>query len=441
MPSRKILVIAGIVILLCFGAAHLFAIIRFPHPEFESGYAIPETFTPAPRAALLEYLDIAVLVGCLSIATYLGLKRRTRWGIFFLMIFSLLYFGFWRKGCICPVGATQNVALVLFDPLYRIPIAAAAFFAIPLLFALFFGRTFCSSVCPLGALQDVFLLKPVKVPAWLEQPLGMLPYLFFGLIVVGVATGSGFFICRYDPFVSFFRRSGSLNRLIYSAAFLLAGVFVGRPYCRFLCPYSVLLRWTSRFSKWHVTITPDECVKCRLCEDACPFGLIHAPTGAKPTAVTSGERRRLLVFLVLIPVLIASGGMVGSRLNVPLSLMNRRVLLAEQITRARAREDAGIITEETLETEAFRQSGEPESALLNDAIALRGEFQRVGFFVGCFLGFVLALRLVELTVKRRRDRYEIDRTGCFSCGRCFAACPKEQSIRKTIKGRAIVHEP
>jgi formate hydrogenlyase subunit 6/NADH:ubiquinone oxidoreductase subunit I len=51
------------------------------------------------------------------------------------------------------------------------------------------------------------------------------------------------------------------------------------------------------------------------------------------------------------------------------------------------------------------------------------------------------MRLIELTVKKKRDQYEIDRVGCFSCGRCFAACPKEQSIRKSQKGRIIVHEP
>jgi ferredoxin len=149
------------------------------------------------------------------------------------------------------------------------------------------------------------------------------------------------------------------------------------------------------------------------------------------------DSRRLLVLLLLVPVLIASGGIVGSRLNVPLSRINRRVLLAEQV----ARENAGIITEPTLETETFRQSGEPESELFREAFALRNEFGRTGFFIGCFLGFVLSIRLIELTVKKKRDQYEIDGAGCFSCGRCFAACPKEQSIRKSQKGRIVFHEP
>jgi ferredoxin len=165
--------------------------------------------------------------------------------------------------------------------------------------------------------------------------------------------------------------------------------------------------------------------------------LIHAPAEVKSTGIAKRDARRLVVLLILVPILIASGGIVGSRLNVPLSRINRRVLLAEQV----AQENAGLTSETTLETETFRQSGEPQSELFGEALALRGDFGRAGFFIGCFLGFVLSMRLIELTVKKKRDQYEIDRAGCFSCGRCFAACPKEQYIRKSQKGRTVVYEP
>ena len=93
------------------------------------------------------------------------------------------------------------------------------------------------------------------------------------------------------------------------AAFLLAGMFVGRPYCRFLCPYGGLLKLASLASKWRVRVTPDTCTQCRLCEQSCPFGAMREPApagppgwagrGAKPPrlaagpAAGAGRRRRV----------------------------------------------------------------------------------------------------------------------------------------------------
>jgi ferredoxin len=106
-----------------------------------------------------------------------------------------------------------------------------------------------------------------------------------------------------------------------------------------------------------------------------------------------------------------------------------------------AGENVGKRTETTLETETFRQSGEPERELFNDAFALMRTFSRTGFIIGCFLGLVLSIRLIELMATKKRTQYEIDRAGCFSCGRCFAACPREQHIRQSQKGRIVFHEP
>ena len=62
------------------------------------------------------------------------------------------------------------------------------------------------------------------------------------------ATGAGYVICRFDPFVPLFRLTGDWTMLMTGGIFLLIGVFVSRPYCRFFCPYGILLGWLSRFS-------------------------------------------------------------------------------------------------------------------------------------------------------------------------------------------------
>ena len=151
-------------------------------------------------------------------------KTRKRRAIFVMIIFSLIYFGFWRKGCVCPIGAIQNVALSFFDPGYAVPITITLFFLLPLIFTLFFARSFCAAVCPLGAIQDLVLLRPTSLPQWLESGLRLFAYVYLAAAVLFAATGSAFIICRYDPFVSFLRLNGSLNILILGACFLFIGM-------------------------------------------------------------------------------------------------------------------------------------------------------------------------------------------------------------------------
>ncbi|MHC4482911.1 MAG: 4Fe-4S binding protein, partial [Planctomycetota bacterium] len=304
---------------------------RFPPPDFESGYELPSPAVPGPRQDIYEYVDVLMLAAALGLSSYLVLKKRSRRGIFVLMLFSLVYFGFWRKGCVCSIGAIQNVTLSIFDRDYALPITVLLFFLLPLVFALFFGRVFCAAVCPLGAAQDLVALSPISIPKWLENGLRLCAYVYLGAAVLFAATGSAFVICRYDPFVSFFRLSGSLNILILGVCFLLIGIFIGRPYCRFVCPYGVLLRQLSRLSKRRVTIAPDECIKCRLCEDSCPFGAIREPTAEWPAHYYRKSKTRLAFLIVLLPVLVFACGWVGASLKDVTARVHATVRLADRI--------------------------------------------------------------------------------------------------------------
>ena len=78
--------------------AVIFAQDRFPRPEFESGYVYPEHQMPLQRAPVWEYIDLGVLIGALSLASWLALKKRSRQGLVWLSVFSLAYFGFFREG-------------------------------------------------------------------------------------------------------------------------------------------------------------------------------------------------------------------------------------------------------------------------------------------------------------------------------------------------------
>lgn len=390
---------------------------RFPKPEFESGYTQPLTTQPAPRGLFLEYLDVFLLIATLAVATWFVVKKRSRSGVFWTSIFALLYFGFYREGCICPIGAIQNVTLAIFDPTYVLPLTALAFFIIPLVFALFYGRTFCAGVCPLGALQDLVAFRPIELPKWLQKVLGMIPYLYLGLAVLYAATRSEFLICRYDPFVGLFRFDAHFEMLLLGGLFLLVGVFVARPYCRFFCPYGVLLGWMSTFSKKHMTITPTECIQCKLCANSCPYGAINEPVEEQ------GNRRsnvqRLMMYLLLIPLWMGIGGLSVSLLSPQLAKFNKTVYLAEQLLEhPEIRQDQNNIDART-----FMQSGKTMDQLVVEAQAIRSQFYWGSWILGAFMGLVVGLALVKLSSHRNKKDYEPDRTNCLSCGRCMDYCP------------------
>lgn len=398
-----------------FGAAE--AKQRFPKPEFANGYTQPETLAPSPRQLFMEYFDVFMLLVVLSVTTWFVLKKRSRRGVFWTSVFSLLYFGFYREGCICSIGSIQNVVLALVDPTYAIPITALLFFLLPLIFALFFGRTFCAGACPLGAIQDIIVLKPIELPKWIQKVLGLIPYLYLGLAILYVATKSEFIICRYDPFVGFFRFDAPFDMLILGILFLAVGVFVARPYCRFFCPYGVLLGWMSRFSSRHMSITPAACIQCKLCSNSCPFGAIDEPVAE------TGKRRsnvnRLMTYFILLPLWIGIGGLAGSMVHIPLSKFNKMVYLAEQIIEhPEVKNDP-----KNIDVRTFLSSGKTTEQLIQEARDIQKQFYWGGWILGGFMGLVVGSSLINLSKFRKREDWEPNKTNCLSCARCMDYCP------------------
>jgi ferredoxin len=398
----------------------------------------------------MDYVDITLLLLALSTAAYFVLVKRSRRHILVLMVASLIYFGFLREGCVCPIGSIQNVTLALFQPGYTVPVSVVVFFLAPLLFTLFFGRGFCASVCPLGAMQDIVVWRPIKLRPWLEQALGLVPFLYLGLAVLMAVTGTAFIICEYDPFVAFFRRNGSLSMLLLGGAFLGVGLFVGRPYCRFLCPYGAILSLLSRVSKWNVTLAPSDCLRCQICDHACPYGAISDPTELGLRPPVKRDWRIFWVRLALIPLLVSGGALLGRQASIPLSQRHDTVRLAERI----AAEEAGQAEDPTkdpaanpvtlipapdtkaenlkLASKAFRQTGRPKEELYAEALRIRRQFDLGAMLLGALAGFVLAAKLAALVYPSRRSMFEPDRSLCVACGRCYSYCPKEISRVKKL---------
>lgn len=406
------------VLLICWHAV-MYAQDRFPRPEFESGYVYATNQMPSQRSQGWEYFDVAVLTAALAVTTWLALKRRSRQGLIWMSVFSLAYFGFYRQGCICSVGSVQNVSLALFNDIYTIPLSALLFFLIPLLFALAYGRVFCAGVCPLGAIQELSGIKPVKLPRNVEVVLASVPFIYLALAVLFSATNSQFLICRYDPFIGIFRLDAPVTMIIFGVLLLLSGVFLNRPYCRFLCPYGVLLNIFSRFAGKHLTITPAECTNCRLCEEACPYNAI-IPSDAEPQReLPDKSRKQFILYFLFIPLFAATGGFILYNLAPALSVVNGNVSLAREI---RMEKKTGIESVSKAVV-AFKEAGKTEEQLFAEEDQIIGKFMNGAPWAGVFLGASFGIGMVSFSIKRRRFEYKPDQGKCYSCGRCFKFCP------------------
>ncbi|MDR0306028.1 MAG: 4Fe-4S binding protein [Chitinispirillales bacterium] len=401
---------------------------RFPRPEFQSGYESPETNFGIIRSVVYYYIDVAVLLAALCAAAYFVLKKRSRKGIFALTVLSLAYFGFYKKGCVCSIGAIQNVTASAFSG-YAIPLTSALFFLLPLLFSLFFGRVYCSSVCPLGAVQELVILKPKRLPRRLSAVLGFIPHIYLGLAVLFAATGAGFIICRFDPFVGIFRLGAPLGMIIFGTSLLVIGTVVARPYCRFLCPYGVLLGLTSLVSKWTVRISPGACINCRLCENACPVDAIQLPSTEPVREQRSRSVGRLKVFLILFPLWIAAGSFTGWLLSDLVSARHPQVKLLRGIE---ANENSGS-SAQSLEREGLRINDEVIAILNSQAASAQKKTKTGMILLGAYLGTVTGIYLIRQSIRKKRIEYSADPSSCISCGRCYKYCPKNKPPRVSPK--------
>jgi NosR/NirI family nitrous oxide reductase transcriptional regulator len=408
-----------LILLGIFQTMALFAVQRFPKPEFESGYLHPQTVVPEPLSMLHSVMDVMVLLAALILVTWLVLKKRSRMGVFLVSLFSLLYFGFYREGCVCSIGSLQNISLALFNHGYAVSLTILAFFLLPLIFTLFFGRTFCAGVCPFGALQDLVAFRPQKLGTRLNAVLGLVPYIYLGLAVLYAATGTDFIICRYDPFVGIFRFNATFGMFIFAGLLLISGIFIARPYCRFLCPYGVLLNWVSRFSWRHLTITPADCIQCRLCEDSCPYDAIDIPLKHKNPETKQVRVRKFILISFMIPFLVGAGGFSGSLLSEKLAGIHPTIRLAKQVLEP----VNDKILPESFEITAFRSSGRQPEQLFEEVKLILGGFYTGGWILGGFIGLVFGMLIAGRMLHRYQADYVPNKAACYSCGKCIDYCP------------------
>ncbi|NMA20687.1 MAG: 4Fe-4S binding protein [Lentisphaerae bacterium] len=400
-----------------------FAQMRFPKPEFKD-YIEPvlELEERIPDTTLLRVLILAVMLLLTGLALY---RWRSRKRLQLLAVANLLIFGFLFKACPCPVGMYQNLAAAFFQG-QPVPLGLVLLFILPLAVALYWGRLFCMGGCPMGALQELLHLKTIHVPLWLDRLLRQIPLLILLVFTVIAGSGGTYYFCRIDPFYGLFSFSTSAKLWGIALFWLVIGLFISRPVCRYLCPYGVLLRFFSLLSPRKVEITTGDCVRCRLCEQGCPNGAVIEPEPLKSLEDHEVGRRRLGRLLAWTPWVILLCAVAGFWLADPVAQTHKEIVLLRDLERGNA----------TKAVETFAASGRPLAELQQSAAKAKRIIRNGMTISGAIFGAVLMLELLVLSRRRfSNSAYQVDRGLCFACGRCYEICPVEKQFLNNEKTR------
>ena len=153
---------------------------------------------------------------------------------------------------------------------------------------LFWGRgVFCGWLCPFGALQELLNMaakrigiRQIDVPFGLHERLWPIKYiLFLGLFALSLhSIEQAFVLAEVEPFKTtmtmHFARSWPF--IAYAAGLLVAGLFVERAYCRYLCPLGAALAIPARLRMFEWLKRRPQCGReCRICAVRCTVQAIH----------------------------------------------------------------------------------------------------------------------------------------------------------------------
>ena len=216
------------------------------------------------------------------------LYRRTR--LAFLTV-TLVFLGGYAAAQLSVVNVVTFVHALLagfrweqflLDPLVFI---LWSFLALALLF---WGRgVFCGWLCPFGALQELtnqaarkLGVRQYEVPWAVQERLWPLKYALF-LAILGLSFHSArdaLALAEVEPFktaiVLKFDRAWPF--VLFAVALLVAGLFIERFFCRYLCPLGAALAIPARLKIFDWLKRRPQCGReCRICNVRCPVQCIN----------------------------------------------------------------------------------------------------------------------------------------------------------------------
>ena len=188
----------------------------------------------------------------------------------------------------CPLGALQSA---LSGTVLRVPFYVLGCLV---LMGILFGRMICGWLCPFGLIQELLFRLPgpkLRKGQWSVR-LSQLKYLWGVLLILllplllFVFTGVGEpLFCKYvcpagtlEASVPLLTMNASLAaaagwltawKFVLLGLFLLAMVFIYRPFCRFLCPLGAWYGLFNRSAVLGITVDAHRCTHCGRCSQFC----------------------------------------------------------------------------------------------------------------------------------------------------------------------------
>jgi NosR/NirI family nitrous oxide reductase transcriptional regulator len=246
----------------------------------------------APLSIGLTALAVVVLTGIFFFQN--ALVRRPRlytWVRRGFLVFTLFWLGWYANAQLSVVNVLtfSNALIGGFSWEY--------FLTAPLIFILwssvaiallFWGRgPYCGWLCPFGALQELTNsvgkavgIPQIRVPWDLHERLWPIKYVIF-ILLFGVSLYSIAFaeqLSEVEPFktaiVLKFVRDWPF--VLYAVTLLVAGLFIERFFCRYLCPLGAALAIPGRMRMFQWLRRWPECGSpCQRCANECPVQSIH----------------------------------------------------------------------------------------------------------------------------------------------------------------------
>lgn len=152
---------------------------------------------------------------------------------------------------------------------------------------LFWGRgVYCGWLCPFGALQELSNLiaqklrvPQLKIPFAVHERLWVIKYsAFVGLIAVSLySMNEALVLAEVEPFKTAIsmRMMRAWPFVLYVLVIIIAGLFIERFYCRYLCALGAGLAIPAKLKIFDWLNRRPQCGReCRLCEQKCTVGAI-----------------------------------------------------------------------------------------------------------------------------------------------------------------------